>query len=36
MLFRRCAYIKSNVVVIIKLRFIIDFYVKIAEKVNSK
>jgi hypothetical protein len=32
MLFRRCAYIKSNVVVIIELRLIIDFHAKIAEK----
>jgi hypothetical protein len=36
MLFRRCAHIESNVVVIIELRFIIDFYAKIAERFNSK
>ncbi len=36
MLFRCCAHIESNVVVIIELRFIIDFHVKIAEKINSK
>ncbi len=32
MLFHHCAHIKSNVVVIIELRFIIDFHAKIAEK----
>jgi hypothetical protein len=36
MLFRRCAHIESNVVVIIELRFIIDIHVKVAEKINSK
>jgi hypothetical protein len=36
MLFRRCAHIKSNVVVIIELKLIIDFHAKIAERINSK
>ncbi len=36
MLFRRCAHIESNVVVITELRLIIDFHAKIAEKINSK
>jgi hypothetical protein len=33
---RRCAYIESNVVVIIELRLIINFHVKIIERINSK
>jgi hypothetical protein len=36
MLFRRCAHIESNVVVIIELRFIIDIHAKVAERINSK
>jgi hypothetical protein len=36
MLFRRCVHIESNVVVIIELRFIIDFHAKIVERINSK
>ncbi len=36
MLSRRCAHTESNVVVIIELRFIIDFHAKIAQKINSK
>ncbi len=36
MLSRRCAHIESNVVVNIELRLIINFYAKIAEKINSK
>jgi hypothetical protein len=35
MLFRRYAYIKSNVVIIIKLRLRINFHAKIIEKINS-
>jgi hypothetical protein len=33
---RRCAHIKSNVVVNIKLRFIIDIHAKVAKRINSK
>jgi hypothetical protein len=36
MLFRRCAHIESNVIIIIELRFIIDFHAKIAERIISK
>jgi hypothetical protein len=36
MLFRRYTHIKSNVVVIIELKLIINFHAKIAEKINSK
>jgi hypothetical protein len=36
MLSRCCAHIKSNVVVNIELRLIIDFHAKIAKKINSK
>jgi hypothetical protein len=32
MLFRRCAYIESNVIVIIELRFIIDFHTKLLKE----
>jgi hypothetical protein len=36
MLSRRCTHIEWNVVVIIKLRLIVDFHAKIAERINSK
>jgi hypothetical protein len=36
MLFRRCAHIKSNVIINSELRFMIDIHAKIVEKINSK
>jgi hypothetical protein len=36
MLFCRYAHIKSNVNASFKLKLIIDFHAKIAEKINSK
>jgi hypothetical protein len=36
MLSRRCAYIESNVVINIELRFIINIHAKVAERINSK
>jgi hypothetical protein len=36
MLFRRCAYFESNIVVIIELRLIINIHAKVIEKINSK
>jgi hypothetical protein len=36
MLFRRYAHIESNVVIIIKLKLIINFHAKIVEKIISK